>query len=268
MGVLLLKTEGQLYSTVWIQLLDDWVLEQMYTVRPVVETGYENLLLVRLLLEMRMPSIRESSVAEGLTMEGILEKWSELKQVIMAEWGEERDALIHLFGKVRDEWMDEDLTTWIGANRYPNGVYVGQNIRNDHFTDLLLGEYSSVFRPCHSLASSFPHSSFAQARFGNALLRELAGVTIPPEKIFGLGSGPKVEVLKQLQKKPEHQGLKLHFVEDQLAILKNVIKEPELDGWNLFLGNWGYNTQKEREEAETIPRIQIVELSDFSKKLK
>ncbi|KAM2920065.1 hypothetical protein COP2_041960 [Malus domestica] len=107
-----------------------------------------------------------------------------------------------------------------------------------------------------------------QARFGNALLRELAGVTIPPEKIFGLGSGPKVEVLKQLQKKPEHQGLKLHFVEDQLAILKNVIKEPELDGWNLYLGNWGYNTQKEREEAETIPRIQIVELSDFSKKLK
>ncbi|KAM2920066.1 hypothetical protein COP2_041961 [Malus domestica] len=118
----LLKTEGQLYSTVWIQLLDDWVLEQMYTVRPVVETGYENLLLVRLLLEMRMPSIRESSVAEGLTMEGILEKWSELKPMIMAEWGEERDALIHLFGKVRDEWMDEDLTTWIGANRLYPGV--------------------------------------------------------------------------------------------------------------------------------------------------
>lgn len=31
--------------------------------RPVVETGYENLLLVRLLLEMRMPSIRKSSVS-------------------------------------------------------------------------------------------------------------------------------------------------------------------------------------------------------------
>ncbi|TQE07886.1 hypothetical protein C1H46_006535 [Malus baccata] len=251
-----LKMGGTGCSTGQILGVFAFHLSPLERVRPVVETGYENLLLVRLLLEMRMPSIRESSVAEGLTMEGILEKWSELKPVIMAEWGVEMDALIHLFGKVRDEWMDEDLTTWIGANR------------NDHLTDLLLGEYSSVFRPCHSLASSFPHSSFAQARFGNALLRELAGVTIPPEKIFGLGSGPKVEELKQLQKKPEHQGLKLHFVEDQLAILKNVIKEPELDGWNLYLGNWGYNTQKEREEAETIPRIQIVELSDFSKKLK
>lgn len=36
----------------------------------------------------------------------------------MEEWGENRDALIDLFGKVRDQWMDEDLTTWIGANRY------------------------------------------------------------------------------------------------------------------------------------------------------
>lgn len=27
------------------------------------------------------------------------------------------------------------------------------------------------------------------------------------------------------------------FVEDRLATLKNVIKEPELDGWNLYLGN-------------------------------
>jgi len=33
-------------------------------------------------------------------------------------------------------------------------------------------------------------------------------------------------------------------------------------------GNWGYNTQKEREEAAAIPRIHVLELSDFSKKLK
>ncbi|CAA2988557.1 uncharacterized protein LOC111385513 [Olea europaea subsp. europaea] len=54
-------------------------------------------------------------------------------------------------------------------------------------------------------------------------------------KIFS----PKVKVLKQLQDMPEHQGLTLHFVEDRLATLKNVIKEPELDKWNLYLGNYG-----------------------------
>ncbi|QHO08657.1 uncharacterized protein DS421_14g474590 [Arachis hypogaea] len=77
-----------------------------------------------------------------------------------------------------------------------------------------------------------------QSRFAYALLKELAGITLPPERIYGLGTGPKVEVLKKLQKMPEHQehqGLTLHFVEDRLATLKNVIKEPELDNWNLYL---------------------------------
>ncbi|XP_061997642.1 uncharacterized protein LOC133715240 [Rosa rugosa] len=224
--------------------LENWVLDQMRIVRPVVETGYENLLLVRLLLEMRVPSIGKSSVAEGLTVEGISEKWSELKPVIMEEWGEDRDGLIDLFGKVRDEWMEQDLKTWIGANRLYPGV-----------PDALKFTSSTIYVV-----------TTKQSRFADALLRELAGVTIPPERIFGLGSGPKVEVLKQLQKK--HQGLKLHFLEDRLATLKNVIREPELDGWNLYLGDWGYNTQKERDEAARIPRIQILQLSDFSKKLK
>ncbi|XP_020218942.1 uncharacterized protein LOC109802131 [Cajanus cajan] len=225
---------------------EDWIVDQMHTVRPVVETGYENVLLVRLLLESRTPSVRKSSVAEGLTVEGILENWSKLKPIIMEEWGENRDALIDLFGKVRDEWLEKDFATWIGANRLYPGV-----------SDALKFASSKVYIV-----------TTKQSRFADALLRELAGVTIPPERIYGLGTGPKVEVLKQLQKKPEHQGLTLHFVEDRLATLKNVIKEPELNQWNLYLGNWGYNTQKEREEAAAIPRIHVLELSDFSKKLK
>lgn len=56
-------------------------------------------------------------VAEGLTIEAILENWSKIKPVIMEAWDESKDALIDLFGKVRDEWMDNDLPTWIGANR-------------------------------------------------------------------------------------------------------------------------------------------------------
>ncbi|KAM7472217.1 hypothetical protein LguiA_010400 [Lonicera macranthoides] len=226
--------------------MEAWIVDQMHIVRPVVETGYENLLLVRLLLEMRIPSIRKSSVAEGLTIEGILENWSKIKPVIMEAWDENRDALVDLFGKVRDEWIDKDLATWIGANRFYPGV-----------PDALKFASSRVYIV-----------TTKQGRFADALLRELAGVTIPPERIFGLGTGPKVEVLKQLQKKHANQGLTLHFVEDRLATLKNVIKEPELNGWNLYLGDWGYNTQKEREEAASFPRIHLLELSNFTKKLK
>ncbi|XP_010326971.1 uncharacterized protein [Solanum lycopersicum] len=185
-------------------------------------------------------------VAEGLTVEGILENWSKIKPIIMAEWNEDRDFLIDLFGKVRDEWMDNDLATWIGANRFYPGV-----------PDALKFASSKLYIV-----------TTKQSRFADALLKGIAGITIPAERIYGLGTGPKVKVLKQLQEMPEHQGLKLHFVEDRLATLKNVIKESELDGWNLYLGDWGYNTQKEREEAAGISRIRVLELSDFSNKLK
>lgn len=227
--------------------LEEWIVDQMHIVRPVVETGYENLLLVRLLLETKMPSIRKSSVAEGLTVDGILESWGKIKPVIMEAWDEDdKDALIDLFGKVRDDWINNELTTWIGANRFYPGV-----------SDALKFASSKIYIV-----------TTKQGRFAEALLREIAGVIIPPERIYALGSGPKVEVLKLLQNKPEHQGLKLHFVEDRLATLKNVIKEPELDKWNLYLSNWGYNTEKERAEAESISRIQVIELSTFSSKLK
>ncbi|XP_004492759.1 uncharacterized protein [Cicer arietinum] len=225
---------------------DDWIVEQMIKVRPVVETGYETLLLVRLLLETRVPSLRKSSVAEGLIVEGILENWLKLKPIVMEEWNENRDELIDLFGKVRDDWLEKDFTGWIEANRFFPGA-----------ADALRFSSSRVYIV-----------TTKQGRFADALLKELAGITLPPERIYGLGTGPKVEVLKKLQKMPEHQGLTLHFVEDRLATLKNVIKEPELDNWNLYLVDWGFNTQKEREEAAANPRIQLLELSDFSSKLK
>ena len=56
-------------------------------------------------------------VAEGLTIEGILDNWFNIKPVIMEAWSENRDELVDLFGKVRDEWMEKDLATWVGANR-------------------------------------------------------------------------------------------------------------------------------------------------------
>ncbi|PIA34243.1 hypothetical protein AQUCO_03800080v1 [Aquilegia coerulea] len=226
--------------------LEEWIVDQMHVVRPVVETGYENLLLVRLLLEIQLPSIRKSSVAAGLTVEEILENWTKLKPVIMNEWNENRDELIELFGKVRDEWLEKDFSSWIGANRLYPGV-----------SDALKFASSKVYIV-----------TTKQSRFADALLQQLAGVTLPSDRIYGLGMGPKVEVLKKIQSKPENQGLTLHFVEDRIATLKNVIKEPELDAWNLYLVNWGYNTQTEREEAASIPRIQVLELSDFSNKLK
>eukprot|EP00252_Welwitschia_mirabilis_P005317 TRINITY_DN1581_c0_g1_i4.p1 TRINITY_DN1581_c0_g1~~TRINITY_DN1581_c0_g1_i4.p1 ORF type:complete len:239 (+),score=60.79 TRINITY_DN1581_c0_g1_i4:254-970(+) len=185
-------------------------------------------------------------VAAGLTTEGILENWIKLKPTLMLEWNESKDELVELFGKIRDEWIKHDLTSWIAANRFYPGT-----------ADALQFASSKLFIV-----------TTKQTRFAEVLLEKLAGVSFLPDRIFGLGSGPKVDVLKELQNRPEHSGLELHFVEDRLATLQNVIKEPQLNKWNLYLGTWGYNTSKEREEASQISRIQLVDLPDFCSKLK
>uniref|UniRef100_A0A453QIK8 Uncharacterized protein n=4 Tax=Triticinae TaxID=1648030 RepID=A0A453QIK8_AEGTS len=226
--------------------MEEWIVEQMHTLRPVIETGYENLLLVRLLVEIQIPSARKSSVADGLSIQEILDNWSKLLPTLMDEWQEDRESLVDLFGRVRDDWLENDLSGWIGANRFYPGT-----------ADALKLSSSELYIV-----------TTKQSRFTGALLKELAGVDFPSERIYGLGTGPKVKVLQQLQEMPQHQGLTLHFVEDRLATLKNVIKEPALDKWNLYLVKWGYNTQEEREEAGAISRIQLIDLPDFSKQLK
>lgn len=96
---------------------EEWILTTMRTVRPVVETGYENVLLVRLLLEMREPQLRTSAVPEGLDVAGILSGWEGLKPLLMEGWQQEKEELVHLFGDLRDQWMASDMHGWIQANR-------------------------------------------------------------------------------------------------------------------------------------------------------
>eukprot|EP00850_Spirogloea_muscicola_P002850 SM000011S19028 [mRNA] locus=s11:470466:472320:- [translate_table: standard] len=226
---------------------EDWILATMRTVRPVVETGYENLLLVRLLLEMRVPATpRRCKASEGLSVDDILKEWeAQIKPRVQEEWGEtDTQSLVHAFGSYRDHWLETDLAGWIGANRFYPGT-----------ADALRFASSTLYIV-----------TTKQARFTQALLKELAGVTFSEDNIYGLGSGPKVEVLQKLQ--AAHPDCSLHFVEDRLATLKNVIKRPELDKWHLYLGTWGYNTPSEREEANKISRIHVIDLPDFCSKLK
>ncbi|CAI5494284.1 unnamed protein product [Closterium sp. Naga37s-1] len=231
--------------------VEETILMQMREVRPVVETGYENILLVRLLLEMACEDKRQSQLSKSgkLNLEAILSGWEgEIKPAVMAEWGEERrrEELVELFGAVRDEWMRDDLPGWIAAN----------------------GMYTGVPEALQKAECPLYIVTTKQTRFALALLRELAGVDFPEDKVFGLGTGPKVQTLQHLQSLPQHQGCSFHFVEDRLATLRNVISTPQLDGWHLYLGTWGYNTEQERQEAAQVHRIQIVDLPDFCGSLK
>ena len=43
-----------------------------------------------------------------------------------------------------------------------------------------------------------------------------------------------------------------------------VCKLPELEQWQLYLVDWGYNTQEERRRAEENPRITLLSLDTLA----
>eukprot|EP00898_Chlorokybus_atmophyticus_P003059 jgi/Chlat1/3754/Chrsp259S03899 len=225
----------ELWPDVFERMTDsqkETILEQMRTVRPVVETGYENVILVRLLYE---------ALCDGKdVVKDILADWPTIKTAAMQRLSLERESLVHLFGSVRDRWISSDIDTWLSANRIYPGV-----------ADALRFASSEVYIV-----------TTKQRRFAIALLERLAGIgDFPEERVYDLEAGPKVEVLKRLQL--EHPGHVLHFVEDRLVTLENVIKDPALDGWKLYLGTWGYNTHVERERARANTRITVIDLPEF-----
>ncbi|KAF5835320.1 hypothetical protein DUNSADRAFT_7552 [Dunaliella salina] len=208
------------------------LVEKMRIVRPVVETGYENLVQIRCLLE-------------GMSPEEILSNWGEILPKYMQHWGLERAKLVELFGGVRDDWIASDLPSWLGANRIYQGVA-------DPVREALAQQEVYIV-------------TTKQAHFTEILMRDMAKVDFPADRIFSqtVSGRPKAEVLQMLTDK--HAGMqKMIFVEDKLSTLEKVAKDPKLEGWELYLVDWGYNTVEERARASQHPRIHVISTQQFA----
>ncbi|KFM28808.1 hypothetical protein F751_6329 [Auxenochlorella protothecoides] len=214
------------------------IIDQLKVVRPVVETGYENLVLVRCLLA-------------GVDPQAILKDWHKLLGEHMQLWGLDRSevqdlkarGLLAAFGGMRDQMMQEDLAAWIDMNDIYPGV--AESVRR------LVADHEAYI------------VTTKQARFAEAILHRLAGVDLPPERIFSQAEtgAPKSEILHLLEER--HPGTQYHFVEDKALTLHKASAMPQLAHWNLYLVDWGYNTQEEREVVRRQDRIKLISLDDF-----
>lgn len=206
------------------------ILEDMRTVRPVVETGYENIVQIRCLLE-------------GVRPQDMLEQWSTMLPEYMEKWNLDRGELVDLFGKTRDNWIASDLDGWLAPNRIYPGV--------PEAIDQLLVEHEVYI------------VTTKQARFTEMILERMAFIDFPKDRIFSqtVSGRPKTEVLEMLQER--HPDTQYHFVEDKYSTLVKVEQCPSLDAWNLYLVDWGFNVQKERDAATASDRINMVDISQF-----
>lgn len=221
----------------------------MRLVRPVVETGYENLVQVRCLLEEEATEEDNSVVVREM-----LRSWtSEMLPSAMEKWKLDRSDLVERFGTYRDEWMRRDLQSWLESNSFYEG---GVSEAVAHARDRHEG--------CYIVTTK-------QARFALALLKEIGRIPFEGSNVFSqtVSGRPKGEVLKMLQEKHssenegDRQQISFHFVEDKLSTLEKVAKDESLAKWRLYLVDWGYNTVEERERARRNPRIEVIGVERF-----
>lgn len=207
------------------------LVEKMTAVRPVVETGYENIVQIRCLYE-------------GTSVEDMLANWATMLPAKMDEWKLDRAEMVTLFKDVRDEWIRDDLAGWLAPNRIYDQV--GPAVKA-----------AMASEEVYIVTTKMAH-------FTELLLRDMASIDFPLDRIFSqtVSGSPKGEVLAKLDAANPGASA-LIFVEDKMGTLEKVCNDPPLDAWQLYLVDWGYNTVAERERAVANPRITLINQDEF-----
>ena len=185
------------------------------------------------------------ALIEGFDDEQILQSWTSITPQILAADNLEAKAVSTKLDHLRDEWIQTDLNGWLSLHKFYPGVIERLKITLESEVQLYI-------------------VTTKEGRFVKQLLQQ-EGVNLPPENIFGKEvKRPKYETLRELINKANTQNVSLWFVEDRLKTLQLVQQQSDLNHVKLFLADWGYNTQPEREAGKNDPRIQLISLSHFA----
>jgi len=205
-------------------------IEAFRKVRPYLETGYQSILLMKML-------------QDGMTPEEISQDTEKQFQRIMDENHLDKQGLMLQFGGIRDSWISEDLDGWLGWHSLYPGV-----------ADALKTALQSPKRLLILTTK--------QERFVSACLKNY-GIAFPGEDIWGLERNrPKEDLLyEQLLQHPRQ----ITFVEDRFETLRRVEMDHELEKVQLFYADWGYGTAENLEKAQADPHIQIKNIEEFCK---
>ncbi len=223
-------TGWKVASQLWPEMSADTpqeMIDLFRQVRPVMETGYEAVLIMRLLFE-------------GVTTQTLLDNFATAIAAMIERENLSVSQLKSLFGNTRDHWIKQNLKEWVEMNPLFKGI-----------TNKLRGIESDQ---CYIITTK-------QERFVSQIL-DANNISLPAEYIFGLDRKmSKQNILANLL--VAHPGATILFVEDRLPTLINVIKDNRLSDIKLFFANWGYNTQLDKSAVSNLA-VSSINLADFS----
>jgi phosphoglycolate phosphatase-like HAD superfamily hydrolase len=222
------------YCQIWTpdnQIPSDDLASRFYSLRPVIETGWEMPILIKALVEK-------------LSEETILKDWVNITQRILAEHNLKSAEVAYKLDKLRDDWIENDLEDWMSLHRFYPGV--ADRVRSIIANGVQLYIVTTK-----------------EGRFAHKLLQK-EGINLPREVIFGKeAKRPKYEILRELKQKVGNSQVNMWFIEDRLNTLHTVKQHHDLEDVKLFLADWGYNTPSERLTAHNDTRIHLLSLAQY-----
>ena len=232
------QTAWKTYRLIWSpasEVPPPGLVEQFYRLRPVIETGWEMPILIRSLLD-QIPEAELFSNWAAIALDQV-----QTLNLSPAEIAAQLD-------RVRDEWIATDVETWLAQHRFYPGVAVRlQQIINSAVTPYII--------------------TTKEQRFVKQLLKQHQ-VEFVESQIFGKEvKQPKAQTLRFLIHQHVQQADNppaVWFIEDRLKTLQNIETQLDLQDVELFLADWGYNTEADRAIAQHDPKIHLISLATFA----
>ncbi len=223
------------YQQIWSEEVDDSLAPNFYKLRPVIETGWEMPILLRALVL-------------GIDETEILADWKSTSLKLLESEGLEKQNVVQKLDGVRDSWIKSDLDEWLALHRfYPSVIERLQQIIDSEVELYIV--------------------TTKEGRFVKQLLQQ-QGITLATSNIIGKESKrPKYETLRIIRDRHQTSSdLNIFFVEDRIKALQQVAQQSDLNFVSLFLADWGYNLESDRQIASQDSRIKLLSLKQFSQK--
>ena len=205
--------------TAWLagsELWDEWkgvdiprsTLSKFVKLRPLLETGYDAIALVR-------------AIDDGYSENFLKSNFSFMKQQIFTSVSMNRENLVKLFGRVRDDWAEIDFKGWIRHHRLYNCAPAIIECGENHFRKTFI-------------------VTTKEKRFTEKLLAA-AGIDFDPGMIYGLESGvSKSEMIAAILETEKLEPESAVIVEDMVKTLSLFASDSRLKTSSLFLASWGF----------------------------
>ncbi|MCK5917460.1 MAG: HAD family hydrolase [Cocleimonas sp.] len=202
------------------------IIDDFRQIRPFLETGYEAILIVRLL-------------QQGVRVTELSQNFSHQISALIHKEQLNIKQLKQLFGTTRDHWINQYPQEWLEMNP----LFVG------------------ITQRLETLANSTWYIiTTKQKRFVKQILNHYK-INIDDQFIYGMEAQQnKQETLLELSAR--HPNQDIIFIEDRLPTLIHISKNELLNNITLQLVDWGYNTLEDRMNAQQYP-IKIITINQF-----